>query len=49
MWVRMKVDHESWVNVSASALGREESEEERNTLKERLSECFGRFDIRDRF
>ena len=43
MWVRFKIERESWVLISAYGLGSEKSEEEIEELWNELSECVGSF------
>ena len=43
MWVRVKVERESWVFISAYGPGSEKSEEEIEEFWNELSECVGSF------
>ena len=43
MWVRVKIERESWVFISAYGPGSEKSEEEIEDFWNELSECFGSF------
>ena len=41
MWVRVKIERESWVFISSYGAGSEKSEEEIEELWNELSECVG--------
>ena len=43
MWVRVKIERESWVFISAYGPGSEKSEEEIEEFWNELSECVGSF------
>ena len=43
MWVRMKIERESWVFISAYGSGSEKSEEEIEEFWNEFSECIGSF------
>ena len=43
MWVRVKIERESWVFISAYGPGGEKSEEEVEKFWNELSECVGSF------
>ena len=47
MWVRMKIERESWVFISAYGPGSERSEEEIEEFWSELNECVGRFGRND--
>ena len=43
MWVRVKIERESWVFISAYGSGSEKREEEKEEFWNELSECVGSF------
>ena len=43
MWVRVKIERESWVFISSYGTGREKSEEEIEKFWNELNECVGSF------
>ena len=43
MWVRVKIERDSWVFISAYGPGSEKSEEEIEEFLNELSECVGSF------
>ena len=47
MWVRVQIERESWVFISAYGPGSERSEEEIEEFWRELSECVGNFDTNE--